>query len=723
MECRLCSSGGTCASIPRYDVRADRLPIHHEYKPATMNTPPASSSVIGACPHDCPDTCSLITTVVDGVATKVNGNPQHPQTGGVLCAKVSKYTERTYHEGRVLRPLKRVGPKGAGQFEPVSWDEALSDIAARLHAIAARDPQAILPYSYAGTMGFVQAESMDRRFFHQLGASLLDRTICASAGSEALLHTYGGKLGMRVQFFAESQLILIWGSNSITSNLHFWRYAQEAKRNGAKLICIDPRQSETAEKCHEHIQILPGTDAALALALMHELIVHDWLDHDYIAQHTLGWDALKARALEWPPERAASVCGITVEEICNLARDYGTTKPAAIRLNYGMQRAHGGGNAVRAVACLPALVGAWRHRAGGLLLSTSSTSPARRADLQMPQLLGARRPRTINMSTIGDALLHPGGAGFGPQVEALICYNSNPVAVAPESAKVAAGFAREDLFTVVLEHFMTDTADHADYVLPATTQLEHWDIHTTYGHTDVLLNRPAIAPQGQARSNAQIFRDLAAHMARHDVAFAAEHFRTSDEDLCRAAMDAHCVDFDTLLAQGFAVQNLPDAPFAKGGYATASGKCEFFSSALEKQGVSPLPDYVPNYETPTAAHPLAMISPPARNFMNSTFVNVQKLRQAEGRPTLEMHADDAAARQIADGDAVRVFNARGTHVCHASINGRARSGVVVGLGVWWRKDGANGTNVNELTHQQLTDMGRAPSFYDCAVQVERLSAA
>lgn len=723
MECRLCSSGGTCAPIPRYDVRADRLPIHHEYKPATMNTPPASSSVIGACPHDCPDTCSLITTVVDGVATKVNGNPQHPQTGGVLCAKVSKYTERTYHEGRVLQPLKRVGPKGSGRFEPVGWDEALSDIAARLHAIAARDPQAILPYSYAGTMGFVQAESMDRRFFHQLGASLLDRTICASAGSEALLHTYGGKLGMRVQFFAESQLILIWGSNSITSNLHFWRYAQEAKRNGAKLICIDPRKSETAEKCHEHIQILPGTDAALALALMHEVIVHDWLDHDYIAQHTLGWDALKARALEWPPERAAAVCGITVEEIRNLARDYATTKPAAIRLNYGMQRAHGGGNAVRAVACLPALVGAWRHRAGGLLLSTSSTSPARRADLQMPQLLGARRPRTINMSTIGDALLHPGGAGFGPRVEALVCYNSNPVAVAPESAKVAKGFAREDLFTVVLEHFMTDTADHADYVLPATTQLEHWDIHTTYGHTDVLLNRPAIAPLGQARSNAQIFRDLAAHMAQHDAAFAAEHFRTSDEELCRAAMDANCVDFDTLLAQGFAVQNLPDAPFANGGYATASGKCEFFSSALEKLGASPLPDYVPNYEPPTAAHPLAMISPPARNFMNSTFVNVQKLRQAEGRPTLEMHAQDAAARQIADGDAVRVFNARGTHVCHASINGRARPGVVVGLGVWWRKDGANGTNVNELTHQQLTDMGRAPSFYDCAVQVERLSAA
>ena len=684
-----------------------------------MTTTAAPTTVIGACPHDCPDTCSLVTTVVNGVATKVGGNPDHAQTGGVLCAKVSKYTDRSYHADRVLQPLKRIGPKGSGQFEAVSWETALADIATRLHAIAQRNPEAILPYSYAGTMGMVQGESMAQRFFHQLGASLLDRTICASAGSEALLHTYGGKLGMRVQFFAESQLILIWGSNSITSNLHFWRYAQEAKRNGAKLICIDPRKSETAEKCHEHIQLKPGTDAALALALMHELIANDWLDHDYIAQYTQGWDALKTRAMEWPPERAAAVCGITVEQIRNLARDYGTTKHAAIRLNYGMQRARGGGNAVRAVACLPALIGAWRHRAGGMLLSTSSTSPAQRGALQMPQLLGARRPRTINMSTIGDALLHAGDATFGPKVEALVVYNSNPVAVAPESAKVARGFARDDLFTVVLEHFITDTADHADYVLPATTQLEHWDIHTTYGHTDVLLNRPAIAPQGQARSNAQIFRDLAAHMATHDAAFAAPHFHTNDEDLCRMAMDANQVNFDTLLAQGFAVLDLPDAPFAHGGYATPSGKCEFYSAALEKLGVSPLPDYVPNYEPPTDAHPLAMISPPARNFMNSTFVNVQKLRNMEVRPQIEIHPDDAAQRQIADGDLVRVFNQRGEHLCHASINGRARAGVVVGLGVWWRKDGPNGTNVNELTHQQLTDIGRAPSFYDCAVEIER----
>lgn len=686
--------------------------------PTPTDTP---AQVIGACPHDCPDTCSLVTTVAGGTAIKVQGNPAHPHTGGVLCAKVSKYTERTYHAERVLQPLKRSGPKGSGRFVPVSWDEALSDIAARLHAIARREPEAVLPYSYAGTMGLVQGESMDRRFFHQLGASLLDRTICASAGGEALAATYGGKLGMRMEFFAESGLIIIWGSNSIASNLHFWRYAQEAKRNGARLVCIDPRRSETAEKCHEHLQLLPGTDAALALALMHELIANDWLDHDYIARHTLGWEPLRARALQWPPERAAQVCGLPVEQIRQLARAWGTTRPAAIRLNYGMQRVRGGGNAVRAIACLPALVGAWRHRAGGLLLSSSGAQPFARARLQMPQLLGDRRPRTINMSTIGDALLHEGGDRFGPRIKAIVVYNSNPVAVAPESAKVAAGFAREDLFTVVIEHFMTDTADHADYVLPATTQLEHWDIHGSYGHTDVLLNRPAIAPQGQARSNAAVFRALAAHMARHDAAFAAPHFQESDEALCRAAVAQTAIDFEKLLQQGFARIPLPEAPFADGGFATPSGKCEFDSSALAALGVNTVPDHLPNHEPPTDRHPLAMISPPARNFLNSSFVNVASLQRMESRPLLELHPDDAAARGIADGDRVRVFNDRGEHVCHASLNGRARKGVVVGLGIWWRKLGENGTNVNQLTHQQLTDIGRGPCFYDCAVQVTRMA--
>ena len=679
-------------------------------------TRPRSAAVLvkGACPHDCPDTCSLVTTVENGVAVKVQGNPQHRPTDGVLCTKVSRYVERTYHAGRLLHPLRRTGPKGSGQFERVSWDEALADIARRLQSIAAVDPQAILPYSYCGTMGLVQGESMAARFFHGLGASLLDRTICATAGTEGLIHTLGGKVGMRVEFFAESRLILIWGSNSVGSNLHFWRLAQEAKRRGARLVCIDPRRTETADKCHEHVQLLPGTDAALALAMMHELVVNDWLDHDYLAQHTLGWDALRERALRWSPERAGAICGVPAAQIRSLARDWGTTAPAAIRLNYGIQRVHGGGNAVRAVACLPALTGAWRHRAGGVLLSSSSVYPIDGAALRRPDLLAGRQPRMLNMVTIGNDLLRPASPAFGPRVDAVVVYNSNPVAVAPDSAKVVAGFAREDLFTVVLEHFQTDTADYADYVLPATTQLEHWDIHSSYGHTDVLLNRPAIAPVGEARTNTEIFRQLAARMGLDDPCFADD-----DQRLCRAAFGDR-IDFDRLLEHGFASLDLPEAPFAAGGFPTPSGRCEFFSERLARQGLDGLPDHVPNYEASGSStrYPLAMISPPARNFLNSSFVNLRSLRDIEGEPLLEIHPDDAAARGIESGAVVRVFNDRGEYRCKATVSQRARRGVVNGLGIWWRKLGLAGTNVNQVTSQQLTDLGRGPVFYDCLVEVQ-----
>ena len=698
------------------------MPLSSKTSPLFESSSSALTTVRGACPHDCPDTCALLTTVQSGVAIRVQGNPDHAQTGGVLCTKVSRYTERSYHPERLLQPLRRSGPKGSGQFEPVSWDAALDNITQRLKAIAARDPQAIVPYSYAGTMGLVQGESMAARFFNRLGASKLDRTICSTAGGEGLTHTLGGKVGMRVEFFAESKLIVIWGSNAIGSSLHFWRYAQQAKRNGARLVCIDPRRTETAEKCHEHIALRPGTDAALALGVMQQLIANDWLDHDYIAQHTLGWPALRERAMQWPPERAAAICGVPAAQIESLARDYGQCfvqgEPAAIRLNYGMQRVRGGGNAARAVACLPALIGAWRHRAGGLLLSSSGHFPIERAALQRPDLLAGPAPRTINMVTIGKDLLADASPGFGPKIDALIVYNSNPVAVAPDSSQVVRGFSRDDLFTVVLEHFQTDTADYADYVLPATTQLEHWDVHYAYGHTDVLLNRPAIAPLGQARPNAQIFRELAARMGFEEACFG-----DSDEALCRAAYGP-AVDFDVLLEKGFATLALPEAPFARGGFPTPSGQCEFFSAALAAGGLDGLPDHVPNHEVAgsSGAYPLAMISPPARNFLNSTFVNLTSLRAIEKEPVLEIHPDDAAARQIASGSTVRVFNARGEYVVRAEVSLRARPGVVNGLGIWWRKLGLAGTNVNELTSQLLTDLGRGPVFYDCLVEVARVDA-
>ena len=681
-----------------------------------VSTEPGATRVVqGACPHDCPDTCALRITVENGRVTRVAGDPDHPPTHGALCTKVSRYAERTYAPDRVLTPLKRAGKKGEGRFEPVSWDAALDDIANKIKAIAARDPEAVLPYSYAGTMGLVQGDGMAARFFHKLGASLLDRTICSLAGGDALIATYGAKVGMHVEQFAHSKLILIWGSNPITSSVHFWNFAQQAKRAGARLICIDPRRTETAEKCHQHIALLPGTDGALALALMHELITQDLLDHDYLARCVEGWAALRERALLWPAERAAAVCGISADEVRGLAREYGTTKPAAIRLNYGMQRVRGGGNAARLIAMLPCLIGAWRHPAGGLLLSASGwfRHAKRDAWLQRPDLLGDKRPRTINMVTIGDDLLRQASPAFGPKIEALVVYNSNPVAVAPDSAKVAQGFAREDLFTVVLEHFLTDTADHADYVLPATTQLEHWDAHMAYGHTYAMLNRPAIAPVGQARSNAQIFRDLAARMG-----FAESCFADSDEAMARGAWVPETVNAQALDERGWSKLAIADAPFAEGGFPTPSGKAR----AAEAPGLG-VPDHVPNYESVlsspelAARYPLAMISPPARHFLNSTFVNVASLRAAEKEPRVELHPQDAAARGITSGSTVRVFNDRGEYTAKADVSERARPGVVNGLGVWWRKFGLNGTNVNQLTHQRLTDIGRGPSFYDCLVEV------
>ncbi|TXL66415.1 molybdopterin-containing oxidoreductase family protein [Zeimonas arvi] len=686
-----------------------------------MDTSSTETIVRGACPHDCPDTCALLVTVRDGKAVKVAGDPDHPSTHGALCAKVSRYPERTYSPDRILTPMRRVGRKGEGRFEPATWDEALADITARLKAIAARDPQRILPYSYAGTMGWVQGEGMASRFFHRLGASQLDRTICSSPGMTGLQYTLGGAVGMDVERFADSGLILIWGSNSITSNLHFWTFAQQAKRRGAKLVAIDPYRSDTALKCHQHVALMPGTDAALALGMMNVLIAEDRLDRDYIERCTLGFEALAERAAQYPPERVAQICGITADEVIGLARDYATLRPAAIRLNYGMQRTHGGANGVRAIASLPALTGAWRDPAGGMLLSASHMVPVTPSKQVRPELMPGwpgKPPRTINMVQIGDALLEA-----DPPVEAVIVYNSNPVAVAPESDKVIAGFAREDLFTVVLEHFQTDTADYADWLLPATTQLEHFDVHKTYGHWYVLANNPAIAPLGQARPNADVFRELAARMGFDEPAL-----RASDEDIVRDAMDwdapqAGGVSLEQLRREGWAKMRHADAPFAQGGFPSPSGRCEFYSQRLADQGLDPLPDWVPPWESAisnpglAARYPLALISPPARTFLNSTFVNIPGLQAQAKEPAVEIHPDDAAARGVTHGDMVEVFNDRGRFLARASVSDRARPGVPVAWGIWWHKLTQGGRNVNAVTSQALTDLGRGPTFYDCLVEL------
>ncbi len=686
---------------------------------SAVHPPAAPARVVkGACPHDCPDTCALEVEVVDGVAVRVSGSAAHGPTAGVLCTKVSRYTERTYHPERLLHPLKRVGRKGEGRFVRIGWEEAIATIAERLRALAAEDPQQILPYSYAGTMGLVQGESMAQRFFHRLGASRLDRTICATAGAAGYELTLGARIGVDVEVVDQAKLIVFWGSNAIASSVHFWARAQAAKRAGATLVAIDPYRSLTAEKCHLHVAPLPGTDGALALGLMHVLIRDGLVDQDYVRRYTVGYEGLAARVAEYTPARVASLCGVTAAEVEGLAQLYGRTRPSLIRVNYGMQRARGGGSAVRNIACLPALTGAFRDAAGGVFLSTSGNFSIDEAALTRPDLLAGRNPRTINMATIGRDL-----ESATPPIRALLVYNSNPVAVAPDSRRVARGFAREDLFTVVLEHFQTDTADYADIVLPATTQLEHLDVVKPYGHYDMVANNPAIQPLGEAKPNTEIFRLLARAMGFTDACFA-----DGDEAIAQAALGKDW-DFEAVRRDGWRRVGPPAgvARFAAGGFDTPSGKVEFHSTAAAALGLDPLPQYVPPNEDPqgplAARYPLAMISPPARHFLNSTFVNVRSLRSIEGEPWLDIHPADAAPRGITDGDRVRVWNDRGELRLRVRVTDRTRRGVVTAPSIWWKKLSPDGRNANELTNgEALTDLGRGPTFYDCLVQVEAHAA-
>lgn len=683
--------------------------------------------VRAACPHDCPDTCAMEVTVQEGRAVKLRGADDLPFTNGALCTKVAYYLERVYSEQRLMHPMRRIGAKGEGRFERITWDDALDIIADRFRRIAADDPRGILPYSYAGTMGLVQSESLDRRFFNRLGASRLDRTICASAGAMGWKATVGASIGTDPEAVADARLIIIWGGNPVVSNVHGWRYIQEAKRRGAKLVCIDPRRSETAEKCHLHLAPLPGTDGALALAMMQVLIAEDLLDRDYIARHTLGFDQLAERVRTCTPEWAAALTGLPASAIRELALDYGRSTPTLIRLNYGLNRSGGGGMAVRNVACLPALTGAWRHPAGGALLSTSGNFPVDRHALERPDLYpdaATRPPRAINMSTVGDALLET----RDPRIDAIYVYNANPVAVAPDSNRVRAGFARDDLFCVVHELFQTDTADYADILLPATSQLEHRDVHTSYGHIYTVANQPAIAPLGEARPNTEVFRLLAARLG-----FADSALYESDEDIAAAAFKrndprAFGLTPAQLAARGWARLNLPRpfAPFADGGFRTPSGKCEFHSESLAAQGLDPLPAWHPPYESVVsnpalaARYPLALISPPARNFLNTSFANLPRFVAQEGSPKLELHPDDAGERGIVDGDRVRIHNDRGAFHARAVVTDGVRRGVAVAPSIWWQKLSGDGENANAVTSAALTDMGGGPVFYDCLVEVTRV---
>ncbi|MBX3174514.1 MAG: molybdopterin oxidoreductase family protein [Gemmatimonadaceae bacterium] len=689
----------------------------------------AATSIRGACPLDCPDTCATVVTVEGGRAVRIQGDKAHPITRGALCTKVNRYVERSYDSERVLTPLRRTGPKGSGQFEPASWDEALDDIAARLNAIreSTHGPQAILPYSYAGTMGLLQGESMDRRFFHFIGASKLDRTICATAGMMGMRMTVGGSFGADMEEVPNADLIILWGTNTLTSNPHLWPQVLEARAKGVQVLCIDPIRTRTAEQCDEWIGIRPGTDAALALGMMHVLFAEGLQDDDYIAKHTLGAEQLRERVREYPPDRVAGITGVPAERITELARQYGRAKAAFVRINYGLQRHAGGGMAVRTIACLPAVTGHWRRPGGGVQLSASGNFAFNKAALQREDLSPAGT-RTINMSLLGQALTMPDAGVGGPPVMAMVVYNSNPAAIAPDHLKVTQGMRREDLFLVVLEHFRTDTADHADWVLPATTQLEHWDIHQSYGHLYATLNRPAIEPLGEALPNTEIFRRLAQRMGlAHDC------FKDDDQTLIQQALSSSdprmaSVTWDALQKHGWARLQLPKpyAPFANGGFHTPSGKCEFYSERMKAMGLDPLPTFTPPAEFPelvpelAAKYPLALISSPAHQFMNSSFVNVGPLQRAAREPEVALHPNDAARRGIADGNKVLVENDRGHFEATARIREGIREGVAWAPGIWWAKLSPDKRNVNATTSQRLTDMGAGPTFYDNLVEVRAL---
>jgi anaerobic selenocysteine-containing dehydrogenase len=672
------------------------------------------------CALDCPDACSLLVHVEGGRATRLRGNPDHPVTRGFLCGKVAQYLEREYSPQRLLYPQKRAGAKGEGRFTRISWDEALDTIAERLGAIAREfGSESILPYSYAGTMGLLNGSGMDRRFFHRLGASRLDRTICSATGGAALTATLGLRYGTEPEQFRHAKLILAWAANIHGTNVHLWPFIVEARRDGAKLYAIDPIRTRTAALADRHFAINPGSDLALALGLMHVLIGEKLHDADYVARYTVGFEALAERARAYEPERVAALTGIAKEDIVQLAREYATTRPAAIRVNYGVQRSERGGAAMRAIAALPALTGSWREAGGGLQLTTSQAFQFNQRGLEQPDLqlrssLG-REARLVNMSQLGGALTQLDD----PPVKSVVVYNSNPAAIAPNQNLVLRGFRREDLFTVVLEQFQTDTADYADILLPATTFLEHTDLYRSYGHYHLQLARPAVTAPGEARSNVEVFRNLARRMGFDDPCFA-----DSEDDMIRTLVGSghpfldgitlERLDREHSVRLNISSPGTPFLPFAEGRFGTPSGKCEFGAEILE---------YTPPVESRFGddglrrRFPLELVSSKNDDSMNSTF----GYRAGVDRQTavLHLHQGDAEARGIRTGERVRAFNDRGSLVLTAEVDGVVKPGVVRAPSVRWAKQAQDGCNANALTSDRLTDMGGGPAFYSCLVEVER----
>jgi anaerobic selenocysteine-containing dehydrogenase len=715
--------------------------------------------VHAACPHDCPDACGVLITVEGGRATKIQGDPGHPVTRGFLCAKVAKYLDRVYSPDRVLYPMRRiaakgfaVGPTNAGEgaratqaWQRISWDEALDEIASRFRAIISEfGSEAILPYSYGGTLGALNGGSMDRRFFNRLGASELERTICSSAGEAGLESVMGVKLGTEPEQFIHSRYIIAWASNIHGNNVHLWPFIVEARRRGAKLVVIDPYRTRTAACADWYLPINPGTDAALALAMMHVIIGEGLHNAEYVAKHTLGFDQLCEKVKAYPPERAAQWTGIAAEDIRKLAREYATVRPSVIRVNYGVQRSEGGGTAMRAIAMLPCIIGSLKEAGGGIHLSTSGAFDLNKGALRRPDLKPDgldRAPRVVNMVRLGEAL----NALDDPPVKALFVYNSNPAAVCPNHNEVVRGLKRTDLFTVVHEQFFTDTTDYANIVLPATTFFEHKDLQAAYGHYYLQLSEQAIDPLGECRANVEVFRALAERMGFEEACFGESIDEMIDGALAsknpwlagisreRLAQERQVRlnfggQWSVASGQSEATQNgcssdarEPFLPFAHGNFRTPSGKAELYSEAMKALGLDPVAEFKPPEESrhgkQGAVLPLELLARKADNFMNSTFANQPSVEQMEETNLLEMHSTDARARGIADGETVRVYNRRGEIFLKARVDGAVQPGVVSAK-LNWAKLGPGFRNINVLTSEKLSDLGNSATFYSVLVEVE-----
>ena len=697
--------------------------------------------VFGACPHDCPDTCSMVTTVKDGRATEVRGNPDHPFTKGGLCVKVNNYQDRVYSTDRVLYPLRRTGAKGAGEFERISWDQALDDIKRRWTAIIDQDgPNAILPYSYLGTEGILNGLNAGDAFFNKMGASVSERTFCDSGAISAFFMTCGPTAAIDPESFVHSKYIILWAINTISTNLHHWPFIAEAQKKGAKVVVIDPMATLTAKQADWHIALRPGTDAALALGMINIIIDEDLVDHDYVTNYTVGYDELKERAADFPPEKVAEITGVSADDIRTLAREFATTQPSVIRMGVAIERHAGGGNAVRAMSCLPALVGSWRQCGGGIMHMPIWAFPIKWDDLSRPDWIPEGTP-VINQWRLGSALT----GELETKIQSLFVYNSNPVVVAPEQEKLIKGLEREDLFTVVSEHFITDTARYADIVLPATTQLEQFDLMFSWGHLYLTLNQPAIAPLGESVPNTEMFRRLA-----HSMGFNDPYFKRSDEEMALDALDwsnpvLEGIDLSSLKTTGYArlkVGSPEDfVPHREGNFPTPSGKVEFKSSMaaggnmvvpLFRQGyvadqpgqaIDPLPNYIPPNESPqtnadlAARYPLNMLSPKSHAFLNSSYGNLDEQLHHAGEQMVVINPADASERGIVDDEVVKIFNDRGSIEAVAKISEDIRQGVVVAPMGYWAKNSRTGFTVNAITPPAFADYGNAPTFSDTLVEV------